>query len=469
MADFDLHMQRQFAVEVVERLRADGFIAYWAGGCVRDQILAVVPGDYDVATNAKPDEIRRVFGRKHTLAIGAAYGVIVVLGPPGAGQVEVTTFRSDAEYLDGRHPSRVVFSSPEEDAQRRDFTINGMFYDPLADQVIDFVGGQDDLRRGIIRAIGQPRSRFAEDKLRMLRAVRFAARFQFELDADTMAAIRDMAPQLTVVSAERIAAEMESMLIDQHRARAMNMLLETGLLEVVLPELGARGEGRGASAEGLGDRGQGTGDGKRPAEDRVQQANSPLSPCGRGAGGEGARDRGEGRGTRDDRNTWEHTLRILDGLRLPTFALCLAVLLDEIGEEQIAEQVGRRWRLARKDFERAGWLIANKNVLTGARQLPWSQLQPLLVHEGIFESLSWGDALAAVGELDPLELAFCTERLALPPEQLNPPPLVTGDDLMALGIPPGKRYSQLLRKIRAAQLDGQVKNKAEALALARSE
>src|SRR5260370_28077261 len=158
--------QRRFAVEVVEELRAAGFAAYWAGGCVRDQLLGRTPWDYDVATGAKPEEIRGLFGRRRTLAIGAAFGVITVLGPPEAGQVEVTTFRRDAGYSDGRHPDRVTFTSPEEDARRRDFTINGMFYDPLADRVIDFVGGADDLRARIVRAIGLARERFAEDKLR---------------------------------------------------------------------------------------------------------------------------------------------------------------------------------------------------------------------------------------------------------------------------------------------------------------
>ena len=256
MADVHSDKQRRFALEVVEKLRGEGFIAYWAGGCVRDQFLGRTPGDYDVATNAKPDEIRRVFSHRRTLAIGAAYGVIAVLGPPAAGQVEVTTFRSDADYRDGRHPERVVFSSPEEDAQRRDFTINGMFYDPTAEQVIDYVGGKDDIERRIIRAIGEPKARIAEDKLRMLRGVRFAARFDFELDPATAAAIREMATELTVVSAERIAAEMEAMLLDKHRSRAMRLLMETGLLEEIQEEgQGARGEGRG---QGSGVRGQGT-------------------------------------------------------------------------------------------------------------------------------------------------------------------------------------------------------------------
>ncbi|MCR4411750.1 MAG: CCA tRNA nucleotidyltransferase, partial [Thermoguttaceae bacterium] len=173
MSNLKPQSPRQFAEEVVRRLRAAGFLAYWAGGCVRDQLMGLDPKDYDVATSAVPEQVRQVFGRRRTVAVGAAFGVITVVGPPGAGQIEVATFRSDRTYSDGRHPDEVVFSSPEEDAARRDFTINGLFYDPVAQEVIDYVGGRDDLARRLLRAIGDPRQRFAEDKLRLLRAVRF--------------------------------------------------------------------------------------------------------------------------------------------------------------------------------------------------------------------------------------------------------------------------------------------------------
>src|SRR3954463_16298353 len=169
--------QRAFALEIAKKLRTAGFEALWAGGCVRDELLGLTPKDYDVATSAKPDQIRDLFGRRRTLPIGASFGVITVLGPQGAGQIEVATFRTDAQYSDGRHPDSVTFTTAEHDAQRRDFTINGLFYDPIANQVVDFVGGQADLERRTIRAIGDPRSRIGEDKLRMLRAVRFAASF----------------------------------------------------------------------------------------------------------------------------------------------------------------------------------------------------------------------------------------------------------------------------------------------------
>ncbi len=169
MSQIDSHKQREFAIDVVRRLREHAYEAYWAGGCVRDQLLGKPPKDFDVATSAKPDEIRQVFGPRRTIAIGAAFGVITVVGPRSAGQIEVATFRQDASYSDGRHPDSVQFSTPAADAERRDFTINGMFYDPVDDRVIDFVGGRDDLARQIIRAIGDPPARFAEDKLRLLR------------------------------------------------------------------------------------------------------------------------------------------------------------------------------------------------------------------------------------------------------------------------------------------------------------
>ncbi len=198
---------REFAGEVVSRLKQAGHQALWAGGCVRDYLLGRVPKDYDVATDARPEEVRQIFGHRRTLAVGASFGVIVVRGPRGVADVEVATFRTEGPYLDGRRPESVTFATPEEDAKRRDFTINGMFFDPLAQQVLDYVGGERDLGAGIVRAIGDPHDRVREDKLRMLRAVRFAANLDFELDPITASAVREMADQLTVVSAERITQE----------------------------------------------------------------------------------------------------------------------------------------------------------------------------------------------------------------------------------------------------------------------
>ena len=278
--------------------------------------------DYDVVTDARPDAIRALFGQRRTLAIGAAFGVITVLGPRGAGQVEVATFRRDVDYQDGRRPSSVEFSSPEEDAQRRDFTINGMFFDPIEERVIDFVGGQDDLRWRIIRAIGVPQERFTEDKLRLLRAIRFAAVLEFELEEQTRRAVESMAEQVSAVSVERIAAEMALMLGDGNRARAVNLLYDVRLLAVILPEVAGLADA-GPLPLPLG---EGRGEGETPSTLPPPHPN-PL-PKGEGA--------------------WPRTLGLLAALSRPTFALALAALLHGVADPAIATVVGRRWRLAQR-------------------------------------------------------------------------------------------------------------------------
>jgi len=365
--------QREFAVEVVRQLRDHHFEAYWAGGCVRDHLLGRIPCDYDVATSAHPEQIRAVFHHRKTLAIGAAFGVMTVIGPRGAGQVEVTTFRQDVSYSDGRHPDKISFSSPEEDAKRRDFTINGMFYDPLAEQIIDFVGGEADLRQGLVRAIGQARERFTEDKLRMLRAVRFASIFGFQLEPQTAAAICEMASQITVVSAERIADEMRRMLFHASRARAARLMQATRLLAAILPEV-----------ESIADAGP-VGDGDfRP--DEVTANSSP----------------------------WQQTLAMLHWLKQPSFSLSLTALLLTAGGGDLAETIGRRWRLARKEIELSAWLLKHHRDLAGASSKRWSQVQPLLVAEGASELIELHDVRAKLGLVDPGDVAFCRQQLGRP-------------------------------------------------------
>ena len=402
--------QRRFAVDVVRRLRKAGFQAYWAGGCVRDQLLGREPKDYDVATDATPDQSRALFGPRRTLALGAAFGVITVLGPPGAGQVELATFRRDAAYSDGRHPDYVTFSTPREDAARRDFTINGLFYDPIHERVIDFVGGEQDLRAGILRAIGDPAERFHEDKLRMLRAVRFAAAFELRLDEATEAVIRRMASQIVAVSPERIAAEMQRILVDAHRARAVRMTVETGLAAAILPE--------------------------------VVPADEPA------------------------RARLEATLAVLDRLSQPSFPLALAALLHGWVDPAGAEAICRRWRLSSKQAGRVAWLVADRGVLPHARSMPWSKLQKVLVAEGIGELLDFEEAVARAGSDETSVIDWCRSLLGQPREALDPPPLVSGDDLIRHGVPPGPKYRVLLERIRDAQLDGEIHTRQEALELA---
>ena len=398
--------QRRFATEVVAKLRRAGFEAYWAGGCVRDQLLGRAPKDYDVATNATPPEIRRLFGHRRTLAIGAAFGVITVLGPKKAGQVEVTTFREDAAYSDGRHPDHVTFSSAEADASRRDFTINGLFFDPIGQRVIDFVGGQEDLAGGLIRAIGQPHERFAEDKLRMLRAVRFSATFDFPLEAGTLEAIRQMAGEIGVVSPERIAMEMRRMLVEPRRAEAVRMMLDTGLAEAILPEI-------------------------LPGDDA-------------------------------QRERLDRALAMLERLPEPGFPLALGTLLAELVDPGSARRVGRRWRLSNSETNRVAWLVKHRAALREARAMRRSVLQPLLVAEGIEDLLALHEAASPAGSD---EVAYCRSLLSQPREVLDPPPLLTGDDLLAHGVPTGPQYAMLLKRAREAQLNEQIHTKAEALAL----
>ena len=227
--------QKQFASEVTVSLQRAGHTAYWAGGCVRDAILGRAPKDYDVATSATPDEVRELFGFKRTLPIGASFGVITVVGPKSAGQIEVATFRRDGGYSDGRRPDSVEFTDAREDAVRRDFTINGMFFDPATEEVIDFVGGQEDIKRQVIRAIGDPHKRIEEDKLRMLRAVRFAATYEFALDPQTRDAVSAHAAEIEVVSGERIGAELVRMLSHPTFRIAVEKLHQTGLWKYILP------------------------------------------------------------------------------------------------------------------------------------------------------------------------------------------------------------------------------------------
>ncbi|HEX5103278.1 MAG TPA: CCA tRNA nucleotidyltransferase, partial [Pirellulaceae bacterium] len=406
MPSRDPALARQFAVDVVRRLHLAGHQALWAGGCVRDQLLGLVPKDYDVATNATPEQIREIFGKRRTLAIGAAFGVITALGPEGAGQIDIVTFRQDAPYSDGRHPDSVSFADAEQDAQRRDFTINGLFYDPLHSRVIDYVGGQEDLRQGLVRAIGDPLARIAEDKLRMLRAVRFAARFDFVIDLPTLAAVQQQAHELVIVSAERIAAELRLIFTHRSRARGVELLQEAQLLEIVLPE-----------------------------------ARLLL----------------------EDTAAWERTLRILAALVQPTFSMALAALLREIPAldhtiHNLPRLVFQRWKLATEEYEGVAKLLAEEPLILGASRLPWPRLQRMLIAPRVEELLGYCEAVARGAGISSAEreVECCRTKLAVPPNELNPPPLITGDDLKAAGIPPGPEYRELLEAVRDAQLIRQI-------------
>jgi poly(A) polymerase len=432
--------ERAFAVRVVGQLRRAGYEALWAGGCVRDELLGRTPHDYDVATSARPEEVRRLFRR--TVAVGAAFGVIEVLGPwteSGLLKVQVATFRSDVSYSDGRHPDQVVFSSAREDALRRDFTINGMFFDPLDNRIIDYVGGREDLEARLLRAIGDPATRLAEDKLRMLRAPRLATGFGLTIEARTAEAIQSMAPEIVVVSAERIAEELRKLLTYPGRARGLQLLDELGLVAVLLPEL--------LLMKGL-------------------PQGLPGAPNG---------------------DLWDHVVRALELLSPEaSFPLALAVLLHDVGKPRTVartperytfyyhEHVGRRLaseiclrlRLSNEERERIEWLVERHQYLSEVRQMRTSKLKQVLVHPGIRELLALHrvDALAAGRSTEHVE--YCERLLEEWTESdLNPPPLLTGHDLTRHGLEPGPLFRRLLDAVREAQLEGTLTTPQQALEL----
>ena len=405
---------RDLALAVVGHLREAGFEALWAGGCVRDEILGRTPVDYDVATSAKPEEVRKVFGHRRTLAVGAAFGVITVLGTKQSGQIEVATFRTDEAYTDGRHPAGVIFSTAREDAQRRDFTINGLFLDPINGEVHDYVGGREDLKAGIVRAIGVPAMRFGEDHLRMLRAVRFAAAFGFVLEAETRAAIEKMRHLVTSVSPERIAAELRAMVSRPGRRRALELLDETGLAREVLPAV--------APADG--------------------------DP----AGGE----------------AWRESARIIDALDEPELGAALAALFEGVGAGPL-RAAAERLRLSNRDVKLAAWLLDGVAALGhthGDRDLaarPWSAVQPWLAHADAFVLADLLRARADCGRGSAAGAAWVSEQVARPREEIDPPPLLTGTDLMQAGVPEGKAIGALLGELRAKQLDGEIASREQAI------
>jgi poly(A) polymerase len=414
--------QREFAVDVVRRLQEAGFRALWNGGCVRDFLMGRTPKDYDVATDARPDAVRTLFGHRRTLAVGASFGVIIVLGPKEAGNVEVATFRTEGPYLDGRRPEHVDFAGPEEDAQRRDFTINGMFYDPISEQVHDYVRGEKDLAAGVVRAIGRPSDRMTEDKLRMLRAVRFTATLDFQLDSATADAVRTMAPEIHVVSAERIAQELKKMLVDPHRRRAMELARDTNLLPEILPEL-------------------------KP----ILEATDGIA--------------------------WEATLRRLRLLQEPRFELAIAALLAGLPVRSASKRSARkeasgvnsickRLRLSNQETESIEWLLAHLREVLASATKTLAQLKRMLAHLEARDLLELArvDRLAADGDLS--GVMHCEEFLRrTPAEKLDPPPLITGDDLIALGLQPGKRFREILDAVREAQLNEEFSTREEALRL----
>jgi poly(A) polymerase len=450
---------KDHAISIVRTLREHGHQAYLVGGCVRDMVLGRDPADYDVTTDATPDQVMRMF--PETYAVGAQFGVVLV--PPGSSDarevrpavdatsvptdhskadvVEVATFRSDIGYSDGRHPDRVQFSTdPREDVERRDFTMNGLLLDPIKGEILDFVGGRQDLKAGIIRTIGSPEQRFEEDKLRMLRAVRFAARFEYTIDPVTFAAMQKLAGNIHQVSRERVRDELSKMLIEGHARRALLLLDESGLLQQVLPEISAM--------KGV----------EQPPQ---------FHPEG---------------------DVFVHTLLLLEKLPRPSpMTLAWGALLHDVGKPatfrvadrirfdghvevgvKMAEQICKRFRFSNHETEQILALVKNHMRFGDVQRMKESTLKKFMRLPRFEEHLELHrlDCQSSHGDLTSYE--FTREKLVSTPEaSMRPAPLVTGNDLINAGYLPGPRFKEILAAVEDSQLEGQLQNKEQALAFVR--
>ncbi len=441
-------MLKDFAISIVQTLRLRGFQAYLVGGCVRDLLLRREPKDYDVATDATPDEVMHIF--PETYAVGAQFGVVLVPTPDGEKEdsgtgdssksrtVEVATFRSDLGYSDGRRPDEVRFSrDPREDVARRDFTINGMLLDPLSGEVLDFVGGREDLKAGIIRTIGDPRRRFDEDKLRLLRAVRFAARFDYSIDPATFAGMRELAPQIQIVSRERVRDELTRMLTQEHSRRAFLLLDESGLLREILPEISAM---KGVA---------------QPPE---------FHPEG---------------------DVFQHTLLLLENLPQPCPpTLAWGALLHDVGKPptfrvaadrirfddhvdvgvKMAEEICHRLRFSNDDTTQILALVDNHMRFGHVTRMKESTLKRFLRMPAFDEHLALhrADCLSSHRNLSTYEL-IRQKQAEIPAARMRPSPLVTGNDLIAAGHAPGPKFREILHAVEDAQLEGRLSSRDAAL------
>jgi poly(A) polymerase len=454
-------MQKDAAISVIRTLREHGHEAFLVGGCVRDLLLGREPADYDVSTDATPREVMKIF--PETYAVGAQFGVVLVPidgltahdlehvaqqneTPVQAAKhnaIEVATFRSDGIYSDGRHPDEVRFSkTPEEDVQRRDFTINGLLLDPLNHgEVIDYVGGREDLEEGIIRTIGDPERRFHEDKLRMLRAVRFASRFEYDIEPRTFASIQRLAPEIHQVSRERIREELTKLLTEGQARRAFELLDLSGLLHEVLPEI-----------------------------ERMKGVQQPPEYHPEG-------------------DVWIHTLMLLDQLQ-PGVSRTLAwgALLHDVGKPPtfrvapdrirfdghvevgvaMARDICHRLRMSNDDTEQILGLVNNHMKFADTPKMKESTLKRFMRLPQFDEHLALHrlDCLSSHADLSLYD--FVSKKMAeTPAEEIRPAPLVTGDDLIALGHTPGPRFREILSSVEDQQLEGKLASREAALEFVR--
>ncbi|MDX9745090.1 MAG: CCA tRNA nucleotidyltransferase [Syntrophales bacterium] len=427
---------RETAAGIVRRLKTAGYEGYFVGGCVRDLLLGAEPEDFDIVTSARPEAVQSLFPK--TVPVGLAFGIIQVI--EGGHAFEVATYRREGRYEDGRRPSLVSFGSAEEDVQRRDFTVNGLLMDPDTGEVRDFVGGRQDIERRLIRSIGPPEKRFAEDHLRMLRAVRFTANLDFQLDPDTLSAIRAQAVAIGRISAERVRDELNRLLTRGHARRGMELLAQSGLLEEIMPEV--------AAMEGV-------------------MQSQQYHPEG---------------------DVWSHVLRMLDffpyGLtEEKRRRLVWAVLLHDVGKPrvrtrdecgvhfyghvrrsgEIAQSIMNRLRFSAADIDSVLALISQHMVFMAVRDMRPHRLKRFLrmPEFDLHLALHRLDCLGSCGTLDTYK--FCEEqREALSSTELHPPRLLSGHDLQAMGFRPGPLFKEILRALETAQLEEKVKTEEEA-------
>jgi poly(A) polymerase len=426
------------ALTIIERLNAAGFTAYLAGGCVRDRLLGIVPKDYDIATDARPEAVQKLFD--HTVAVGARFGVIMVVMDDD--HFEVATFRADAEYHDGRHPSSVRFGTIEDDVRRRDFTIGGMYFAPASGRIIDLVGGVRDLRAGLVRAIGNVHERFEEDHLRMLRAVRFAARLGFGIEPETWAAIKRSASAIALTSAERVGEEIVMIVTEGGTARGIDLLVESGLATVVMPEV----------------------------------LELPSCPQPENFHPEG--------------DVYRHTRLMLSMLpRGCSETLAFGTLLHDIAKPrcfvvaddgkmtyyghtdqgaEMATAMMQRMRRSRATQERVAYLVRYHLRLVMAPRMRPATLKRMITEDGFSElmELAMIDALASSSDLSFYH--FSRRAVAAMGEvKARPPRLIGGNDLIALGFKPGPEFKSILREIEDLHLDGAIATREQAIAFVR--
>jgi len=422
------------AREIATRLRESDHIAYFAGGCVRDMVRGLTPKDYDVVTDARPEVVQTLFPR--TFAVGAHFGVIIVLEK--GFQFEVATFRSDDAYIDGRHPSAVHFSSPEEDAQRRDFTINGMFYDPVAEKLIDFVGGCADIDAKLVRAIGDPARRFAEDRLRMLRAVRFATVLDYQIDKNTWDALVANASSINQISAERIRDELMRIFQSPNRVRGWDLVDGSGLMRAILPELDAM--------KGVLQPEQFHPEGDVFVHTRLMLQMLPA----------------------------EVPVSLVFAVLFHDVAKPVTATVDKTGRirfnehdrigAEMTEAIMRRLRFSGAEIEATVEMVRQHMVFKDAPNMRVAKLKRFMARSTFDEELELHrvDCESSHRMLDNYEFLL-RKREEFANEPIIPPPLVRGDDLIALGLKPGPKFGEILEAVETRQLEGTLRTREEAL------